>query len=137
MPLGVLALTVILQEEGVHVRVRDKKAEEWARKLGGALNACVFTAGEASEMAGRLGFTSPHTFLKLGRAMLRPVFAQQYAPLPKGRVGPPLKLAMQWWLEVSKCQRSQLVPWRPCTATVELFCDAMGGYQLASLPCSS
>ena len=66
-------------------------------------------------------------FRRLGRAMLRPIFAQQYNPLRGGRLSPLLQMALRWWdrvLEQQLCEQCELVPTpRP---KVELFCDASG-----------
>ena len=117
MPLVVLGLQVTATNKGVEVVVSKKKAVQWWQMLEAALASGVLAAGDASKVAGRLSFAAQHTFLRLGRAMLRPLFAQQYASLPQGRIGPMLRLAMQWWQEVLKQRRCQTVPWAPRSLT--------------------
>lgn len=56
--------------------------------------------------------------------MLRPLFAQQYAPLQGGKLGPLLKLALKWWRQALAKRWCETVPWSLATETVELFCVA-------------
>ena len=59
--------------------------------------------------------------------MLRPLYCQQYSPLPCSRVGPLLLLALHWWNRVLDLRLEQSVPIQPGTGGVaELFCDARG-----------
>lgn len=59
--------------------------------------------------------------------MLRPLYAQQYAPLRGGRVGPFLLFALRWWREVLQFGVHEKVPLSlELCPVVELFCDARG-----------
>ena len=59
--------------------------------------------------------------------MLRPLFAQQYAPLPNGRLGPNLVLALIWWKAVLGFRLLERVPLVPrLCEVVELVIDARG-----------
>eukprot|EP00969_Alexandrium_andersonii_P024986 1091272-Alexandrium_andersonii.AAC.1 len=58
--------------------------------------------------------------------MLRPFFAQQYAPLPRGALGEMLRLALQWWTAALRWRLSRDAPAVPVRDTVHLFCDARG-----------
>ena len=126
MPLVVLGLQVMATEDGVDVQVSEEKAVQWSQSLEVAQATGLLASGDASKTAGRLSFAAQHTFARLGRAMLRPLFAQQYSPLPGGKVGPLLRMAMKWWLQVLKERRCQTVPWSPAPRTADLFCDARG-----------
>ena len=76
-------------------------------------------------MVGRLLFGAQYIFRKMGRAMLRPIYQQQFDPLRGGRVGASLRLALEWWAQVLSCEVHEKIPLqlRP-KPQVELFCDA-------------
>ena len=126
-PLTILGLTLTLRSDDIMRAPDRKKADKWAGVLKNVLHDKVMAPGDASKMAGRLSFASQHMFLKLGRAMLRPFFAQQYAP-PKGqKAGGDLITACKWWIEVLERHRHQTCPWNPCDfEVVEILCDARG-----------
>ena len=44
-----------------------------------------------------MSFAAQNIFTKLGRAMVRPLFQQQYDALPGGTLRPTLSLALSWW----------------------------------------
>ena len=92
------------------VRVTDDKAAKWLHDVQEALRAGRLSSGQAAKLAGRLSFSAQHTFRKLGRAMLRPLFQQEHKPLPNGRLGPQLRLALQWWEQVLALKITQRAP---------------------------
>ena len=81
-------------------------------------------------MVGRLGWASQYICRRMGRAMPRPLYAQQYCPLAGGAVGPLLELALQWWEQVLRHgihQEQRFADMRADPAGVlNLFCDARG-----------
>ena len=125
-PLDILGITVGVTLDGIRLELTEEKRLAWAEKLRNAKQTGVMMSGEASKFAGRLNFTAQKCFHKLGRAMVRPFYAQQYAPLAHGRIGGMLTLAVDWWLHVLQRRVVQSVPMRKCAQTVELFCDARG-----------
>ena len=80
----------------------------WKDDIQRALLSGILPAGEASQMAGRLSFTSQYVFKRLGRAMLVPIFKQanrpQYMHYRAGmhvkKMDSELRLALAWWLDV-------------------------------------
>ncbi len=68
-------------------------------------------------------WASQHTFKRLGRAMLYPIFHQQ-----KGKssvISPELELALRWWLSALATGFSECRVWRPvATKTVHMLVDA-------------
>ena len=125
-PLQVLGLHFEADITCVSVRAADTKADAWPQCVENSLKVGRLSAGEASKLAGRLSFAAQHTFRKLGRAMLRPLFQQEHAPLRGGRLGDSLKLALRWWKQVLALRLNQKVPAHPHQDVVELFCDARG-----------
>ena len=84
-------------------------------------------AGDAAKLVGRLSFGAQHIFRKLGRVMLRPIYMQQHAPLPHGRINESLRLALLWWKNVPGGRTTRKQPMAPREQEqVELFCDARG-----------
>ena len=125
-PLGVLGLLFTADNEGVSVRVNEDKTQKLLKELEDCLKKGKLSAGNAAKLAGRLSFAAQHTFRKLGRAMLRPLFQQEHAPLPGGKLGDSLKLALKWWQKALALKMSQKVLVAEETEVVELFCDARG-----------
>ena len=125
-PLQVLGLHFEADKDGVSVRVTDEKAQKWLHDVENALKTKQLGSGQAAKLAGRLSFAAQHTFRKLGRAMLRPLFQQEHAPLKGGRLGSSLRLALSWWKQVLALKLTQRRLVRQPTEVVELFCDARG-----------
>ena len=113
-PLDVLGVTVSVGKSMVTVWPTKDKIKKWSAQIDRILNTQQLDAGEASKMAGRLGFAAQFAFSKLGRAMLRPIFAQQYACLKGGRLGPMLDLALWWWKHALQLPLKKQVPLSTC-----------------------
>lgn len=80
-------------------------------------------SGSAQKLAGRLNFASQHLFHRLGRAMIKPVYAQKTSG--SGKVGPRLLAALKWWLVVLVENVSEQRPWCATDSRVcRLFVDA-------------
>ena len=58
-------------------------------------------------MAGRFAFAARSMFRRYGRAMVRPIYRQQYHPLKGGRASKELVEALQWWAEVMELDISE------------------------------
>ena len=96
----------------------------------------VLPPGDSSKLAGRLSFCAQHAFRRMGRAAIRPLFAQQYAPLQGNRVGPRLELALRWWLRILSLHLVELVELVPGPREcVDLFCDAQGSPPRVGVVC--
>ena len=77
----------------------------------------------ASKLAGRLSFATLHLFRRLGRAMIKPIFAQ--CGTGTGHVGAQLLEALHWWCRVLAFEIAELCPWVPPTTKVcRIFVDA-------------
>ena len=89
-----------------------------------------------------LARATQHLFYRVGRAMIKPIFAQKASH--SGAVGPRLKRALRWWLSVLDQGISECRPWamseaEPCRLFVDaastparlaavLFCDGLVYY---------
>ena len=85
--LDILGITVSIREDGVSLWPTPDKVSKWKVQLMDAVKAGTLRQGDAAKLVGRLSFGSQHMFRKLGRAMLRPIYCQQYSLLPRGKIG--------------------------------------------------
>ena len=134
-PLQALGLRFESSGDGVCVRVTDDKADKWLEDVDAALAEGKLTSGRAAKLAGRLSFAAQHTFKRLGRAMLTPLFQQEHAPLKGARFCKKLHLSLQWWRQVLTLRLTQWTPVQRPSEVVELYCDARGTLH-GSLPYS-
>jgi len=81
--------------DGARFNVCPKKAEKWAAQIKEAIDTQHMDSGSAQKLAGRLNFATQHLFHKLGRAMIKPIYAQKTTAA--GKVGPRLLEALKWW----------------------------------------
>ena len=81
----------------VKAAVDEIKAEQWSVALTLAMKENRFTAEEAACHSGRLGFACMVAAGKIGRAYVRPFFAQASEPLPGLVVSAQLENAAHWW----------------------------------------
>ena len=126
-PLVILGTLVTYREDSVVAKPEEQKAIKWSHMLTEALETGVMKPGAASKAAGRLMWAAQKSFRRAGRAMVRPFYAQQYAPRRGGRLSPTLTSACEWWLVVLRSQIGQACPLRgSCAAVVDLFTDARG-----------
>ena len=84
-PMPILGLRIQGYGDDAEVWLPEKKVEKWSAAIRSALESKKLSATAAAKLAGRLSFTAQSTFYRLGRAMVRPIFKQQYYPLPGGR----------------------------------------------------
>ena len=126
-PLVVLGVSIKVTCDRVFAWPSEEKVEKWSLLLKKVRNDKVLGTGEAGRLAGRLAFAAQYVFMRLGRAMLRPFFAQQYSPLAGSRIGPLLALAIDWWLQALKLPLcSEVKIHEPEGTAVDLWCDARG-----------
>ena len=80
--LCVLGVELILGQQGYSCRPAPGKVRRWLRDIRTALDSLELKPGLASKMAGRLQWTCQHMFQRVGRAMIRPIYDQQYSRYP-------------------------------------------------------
>ena len=83
---------------GFRARPSADKRAKWLERVRAALAAGELTAGAASKLAGALSWGASHQFRRLGRAMLRPLFAHAHGRSAK-LSGDALS-CLRWWAEV-------------------------------------
>ena len=121
--LVILGIQVTSGYEGACFQLCPAKAEKWSAQIRVAIESLHLDSGSAQKLAGRLNFATQHLFHKLGRAMIKPIYAQKTTGT--GNVGPRLLEALEWWLMVLLQNVTERRAWngsdrRPC----RLFVDA-------------
>lgn len=105
---------------GVTVQVSPDKAEKWSRQLKILLDTGICDPGLASKFAGRLSFAVTSSCDKVGRAFVKPFYAQSHAPIHGHRMTSRLQLAARWWIAFLTlrippfrpfCPREHIVVW--------------------------
>ena len=94
------------KSDGVKFAVNEDKAAKWLSQIKLAIETGNLDPGASQKLAGRLTWSTQFLFHKLGRAMIKPVYAHKVAQ--GGVVGKWLMQALKWWLWVLQCDISQL-----------------------------
>lgn len=119
----ILGILVQSSCKGVRFNLCPKKAAKWSLQISTAIDTLHLDSGTAQKLAGRLTFATQHLFHKLGRAMIKPVYAQKTSG--SGHVGPRLLKALRWWLKVLVQNVSEFRPWEKTESKAcRLFVDA-------------
>lgn len=141
-PLCILGLVVQISPDGLKCAPSGDKVKKWLRIIRHALAVGRLTPGDASKLAGRLSWATQSMFHRcswlgyfhlctclracfgrFGRAMLRPLFRQQYGR--SGKIRRELALALEWWIEVLSAGISETKMWRsPDVQPVRMYADA-------------
>lgn len=82
----------------VTMHVDDVKAEKWKECLLTILECGICSAELSAKMGGRLSFAVSVAANRVGRAFLKPFYAQQHAPLKGNAVGCWLAWACSWFV---------------------------------------
>jgi len=121
-PLVILGIQTEVTQMGVTLQPSDDKVQKWTKWIEHILRRGRLPGGEASKLAGALQWAAQHSFKRLGRAMIRPIAAQERKS--SSAVDEQLRLALRWWLEVLQGGIKQMRPW-VCRdeKPVHMFCD--------------
>ena len=76
---------LVWEEKLIRLRVSADKIAKWVLVLERILRDLRLSAEEASNMAGRLSFAVTAAGNKVGRAFIKPFYAQVYSPLSGDR----------------------------------------------------
>ena len=114
-------------ERLVTTQVEPAKAAKYVGQLDAMLHSQTLSAGDASKLAGRLSFAVTVSGNRVGRAYIKPFFAQANAPLPGCAVSPWLHRAAVWFTNYLRqpplTTRKGRACDRPCVVT---WSDAAG-----------
>ena len=110
--LVVLGLRVQLDSRGFTAVPDEGKVAKWCGRLEAALAGGTLEAGAASKLAGALSWATSHMFQRVGRAMLRALFAHSKKGSPA--LGKELRRGLEWWLAtLRRGVAERRVPTRP------------------------
>lgn len=91
----------------LRTQVDRSKAARYMAALRSFLASGILTPGEASKLAGRLSFSVTVSGNRVGRAFIKPFYAQAHSPLPGFAVSPLLRSSAAWFLKyLSFCPTS-------------------------------
>ena len=82
-------------DKQLHTRLNPLKADRWSRIVLEIISTCHLPADEALKMAGRLSSAVTSAHDRIGRAFIKPFYAQAFDPLPSA--SPLLVSAAGWW----------------------------------------
>jgi hypothetical protein len=95
---------ILPDRAAVSLKVDAGKAERWSAQLEEVLERGSLEPGQASKLAGRLSFAVSAAAGKVGRAFLKPFYAQAHDPLPGNRASPRLLRAAEWFVHYLRIQ---------------------------------
>jgi len=123
MPLVVLGLQVRADHGGFSCTPSPDKVKKWRGRIGDALSSGVLRPGDAAKLAGALMWACSGMFHRIGRALIRPLFAHSKQC---GVVVPQqLRVALEWWAEVLALELCESRAWTPDRReAAQLFVDA-------------
>ena len=100
--MDVLGIEVVLNwaDKLVSTCVAEAKAVKWTEALLRLCEEHRLSPDEASRMAGRLSFAVTAFSNKVGRAFVKPFYAQAHSPMRGWRCSPGLLNAALWWLQL-------------------------------------
>ena len=124
--LDVLGLFVSTECGRIHVVPSDDKICKWLAIINTAIQSLQLPAWLADKLAGGLSFGVRHQFRRMGRAMIRPIYAQARRSRRSPQVGDRLLMALKWWRVVlmDRTSEATVIGHRP--EVFDLFCDARG-----------
>ena len=109
--LTILGLQISVCTEGFHASPAAAKRLKWRTRIDGFLASGVLSPGDASKLAGALAWASAAQFHRLGRALLRPLFAQAHGRHPS--ISTELRFALEWWRHVLDEDLHETRRWAP------------------------
>ena len=83
--------------------VEVSKAAKYSAQLLNVISQGCLATGDASKLAGRLSFAVTVSGNRVGRAFIKPFYAQSHRPLCSNAVFPLLRRASEWCLKYLKC----------------------------------
>ena len=124
--LEVLGVVINLMDDRFTLCPCEKKLKKCLDVMRAALaEGGILRRGCASKLAGRLQWSTQYLFHRLGRAMLRPIFAQCHAG--DRSVGSDLRVALSWWCKVLELGIVEERFWKLSEAPLaHMFVDAAG-----------
>ena len=124
--LGCLC-TVCFTERVLYTRVATDKASRYRLQLAEMLDLQHLSPGDASKLAGRLCFAVTVSGCRVGRAYIKPFYAQAHAPTPANTISPRLLQSATWFMAyLERCPFSVRRSRRTDTPQCVTWSDAAG-----------
>jgi hypothetical protein len=121
--LVLLGVLVHPSADGVQFHLSDEKAAKYTADIRAALQCNHLSSGQAVKLGGRLMFSTQRLFHRVGRAPIKPIYAQKASR--NGRMRPRLRSALQWWLSVLQQRVTELREWeQTIVPACHMFLDA-------------
>jgi hypothetical protein len=121
--LAVLGIVVQPSGSGVEFRLCPKKVSQWLEVINEAIATGKLVSGSAQKLSGRLMWATQLLFHRVGRAMIKAIFAQKRSA--DGLVGSRLMRALLWWRDVLLHGVTEMRLWSVvCRGLCHLFVDA-------------
>ena len=92
-------VAICLARQSVIVSIDSVKADRWSRLLLSILDTRQCSQESAERLAGRLSFAVTVSLGKVGRAYVKPFYAQANDPRPGGGASWALRFASNWWVQ--------------------------------------
>jgi len=123
MSLVVLGAEISFKFEHFSCRPAPSTVAKCLKAIRESLSTNLLLAGDAQKLAGRLNWSTQHLFMRLGRAMLRPIYQQKFSR--RGTMCPRLVTALKWWANVLELDIAEKRAWKQQTrAPAHLYVDA-------------
>ena len=97
-----IQLNIDFSRKMVTMVIQEAKAKAWAELISSVLAASHLDPGAAAKLAGRLSFAVTAAAGRVGRAYVKPLYAQASSPLSGNRLSMWLTFALVWWLAYLK-----------------------------------
>ena len=110
MVIGVTLDTSGTPAEPAHLSVSTKRIKALSLLLESILQKSRLPPGEASSLAGKLGFALNTVFGRVGRAKLRPIFDRCHTTRFGSGLSPQLRSCLLWWLQFLHVYVSREIP---------------------------
>ena len=91
-------IEIIDEAHAIDVQPAEEKTRDWTEDLVQAKKTGTLDPGMAGKFAGRFTWTTTVAARLVGRAWIKPFYAQQYQPLPGNKISSWLDAAMTWWI---------------------------------------
>ena len=97
-------VSVLMDKAKITVQISEDKAVKYGRILENILKTRFCSAEVAVKIAGRLAFAVTVAAGKVGRAYIKPFYAQAYAPRRHSGVSPWMAQAADWWQQYLRAE---------------------------------
>ena len=121
-----IQINLSFAEKLVSMVVQESKARAWKNVILSILECELLDPGLAAKLAGKLSFAVTAAAGRVGRAYVKPLYAQAAAPLAYHRISIWLSFALVWWMAYLDVRPATQVSSTVSKRHVVGWCDAAG-----------